>query len=57
MIFKMSVGYVKSDFELQNPRLWQEIWIYILNKCEAPMKKLAHLMFILLIKNLPLKLN
>ena len=25
LIFKMSVGYVKSNFELQNSRWWQEL--------------------------------
>jgi hypothetical protein len=28
LIFKMSVGYVKSNFELQNLRLWQDIWTF-----------------------------
>ena len=27
-IFKMSVGYVKSDFELLNSTVWQDIEIF-----------------------------
>ena len=35
LIFKMSVGYVKSNFELQKLRLWQECGLFIVCEIEV----------------------